>query len=71
VSYPRFTATTEDILLLPRNPEYLVVPVVNEIQSQMLAPVNARTRQFALTSDMTLAMRAGLFGAKLYNVKTA
>lgn len=71
VTYPRFTSTTEDILLLPRNPEYLVVPVVNEIQSQMLAPVNARTRQFALTSDMTLAMRAGLFGAKVYNVKTA
>ncbi len=71
VTYPRLTATTEDIVLIPRNPEYLVVPVVNEIQSQMLAPVNARTRQFALTSDMTLAMRAGLFGAKLYNVKTA
>lgn len=71
VTYPRLTATTEDILLLPRNPEYLVVPVVNEIQSQMLAPINARTRQFALTSDLTLAMRAGLFGAKLYNVKTA
>ncbi len=71
VTYPRFTATTEEVLLLPRNPEYLVVSVVNEIQSQMLAPVNARTRQFALTSDMTLAMRAGLFGAKLYNVKTS
>lgn len=71
VTYPRLTSTTEDILLLPRNPEYMVVPVVNEVQSQMLAPVNARTRQFALTSDLTLAMRAGLFGSKLYNVKTA
>lgn len=71
VTYPRTTATSEEVLLLPRNPEYLVVPVVNEIQSQMLAPVNARTRQFALTSDLTLAMRAGLFGAKLYNVKTS
>jgi hypothetical protein len=70
-TYPRLTSTTEDILLLPRNPEYMVVPVVNEIQSQMLAPVNARTRQFALTADLTLAMRAGLFGSKLYNVKTA
>jgi hypothetical protein len=70
VTYPRLTSTTEDILLLPRNPEYMVVPVVNEIQAQMLAPVNARTRQFALTADLTLAMRAGLFGAKIYNVKT-
>ncbi len=71
VTYPRTTSTSEDILLLPRNPEFMVVPVVNEVQSQMLAPVNARTRQFALTSDLTLAMRAGLFGAKLYNVRTA
>lgn len=71
VTFPRLTSTTEDILLLPRNAEFMVVPVVNEVQSQMLAPVNARTRQFALTSDLTLAMRAGLFGAKLYNVKTA
>jgi len=71
VTFPRLTSTTEDILLLPRNPEYMVIPVVNEIQTQMLAPVNARTRQFALTSDLTLAMRAGLFGAKIYNVKTA
>lgn len=69
VTFPRVSATTEEIILVPRNPEYIVVPVVNEIQSQMLAPVNARTRQFALTSDMTLAMRAGLFGAKIYNVK--
>jgi len=70
VTYPRTTSTTEEIILAPRNPEYIVVPVVNEVQAQMLAPVNARTRQFALTSDLTLAMRAGLFGAKLYNVKT-
>lgn len=70
-TYPRTASTSEDIVLLPRDPEYMVCPVVNEVQSQMLAPVNARTRQFALTSDLTLAMRAGLFGAKLYNVKTA
>lgn len=71
VTYPRESSTTEEILLCPRNPEYIVCPVVNEVQAQMLAPVNARTRQFALTSDLTLAMRAGLFGAKLYRVKTA
>lgn len=68
-TYPRTSAVSEDITLIPRDPEYLVAAVVNEMQSQMLAPVNARTRQFAITSDLTLAMRAGLFGAKLYNVK--
>jgi hypothetical protein len=68
-TYPRTSAASEDITLIPRDPEYLVAAVVNEMQSQMLAPVNARTRQFALTSDLALAMRAGLFGAKLYNVK--
>lgn len=70
VTFPRASSTTEEILLAPRNPEYIVCPVVNEVQAQMLAPVNARTRQFALTADLTLAMRAGLFGAKLYRVKT-
>lgn len=70
VTFPRTTSTTEEILLIPRNPEYIVCPVVNEVQAQMLAPVNARTRQFALTSDLCLAMRAPLFGAKLYRVKT-
>jgi hypothetical protein len=69
VTYPRTAATSEDITLVPRDPEYLVAAVVNEMSSQMLAPVNARTRQFAITSDLTLAMRAGLFGAKIYNVK--
>lgn len=39
VTYPRTSSTTEEVLLLPRNPEYMVAPVVNEIQSQMLAPV--------------------------------
>jgi hypothetical protein len=70
VTFPRTSTNTEEIILAPRNPEYIVVPVVNEVQAQMLAPVNARTRQFALTSDLTLAMRAGLFGSKLYRVKT-
>lgn len=70
VTYPRTSSTAEEILLIPRNPEYIVCPVVNEIETQMLAPVNARTRQFALTSDLCLAMRAGLFGAKTYRVKT-
>lgn len=69
VTYPRGGSVNEDIYLIPRNPEYAVVPVVNELTTQMLAPVNARTRQFALTQDQTFALRAGAFAAKLYNVK--
>lgn len=71
VTFPRQSSTTEDVYLIPRNPEYAVVPVVNELTTQMLAPVNARTRQFALTQDQTFALRAGAFAAKLYRVKTA
>lgn len=61
----------EDIWLIPRDPEILVSPEVNPIETQMLAPVNARTRQFALTSDKTLAMRAAPFGAKISRVRYA
>lgn len=61
----------EDIWLIPRDPEILVCPEVNPIETQMLAPVNARTRQFALTSDKTLAMRAPAFGAKISRVRYA
>ena len=74
VTFPRVqtgTQLVEDIYLLPRNPEYIVCPVVNEMQTQMLAPVNARTRQFSLTEDMTLALRAGAFAAKLGRVRAA
>lgn len=68
-TYPRTSTTMEDIVLMPRDPEYAVCPVVNELTTQMLAPVNARTRQFALTEDMTFALRAGAFAAKTYAVK--
>lgn len=73
VTFPRVQSTgqnVEDIYLVPRNPEFLVAPVVNEMQTQMLAPVNARTRQFALTEDLTLAMRAPAFAAKLSRVRS-
>jgi hypothetical protein len=74
VTFPRVqtgSQITEDIWLLPRDPEILVVPEVNPLQTMMLAPVNARTRQFALTSDKTLAVRAGAFMAKLSRVRAA
>ncbi len=71
VTYARGGANNEDIYLIPRDPEYIVAPVTVEMTTQMLAPVNARTRQFALTQDMTLAMRAGAFAAKTYNIKFA
>jgi hypothetical protein len=71
-TYPRVqtgSQIVEDVYLLPRDPEYIVCPVVNELQTQMLAPINARSRQFALTMDMTLAFRAGAFGAKISRVR--
>jgi len=74
VTFPRVqsgTQVVEDIWLLPRDPEILVCPEVNPIQTQMLAPINARTRQFALTADKTLALRAPAFMAKIERVRAA
>lgn len=61
----------EDIYLIPRNPEYCLVPVVNEMTTTQLAQINARTRQMALTSDQTLGLRAPGFASKLCRVKIA
>lgn len=74
VTFPRVqtgSQIVEDIWLMPRDPEILVVPQVNPIKTVMLAPINARTRQFALTADMTLAMRAPAFAAKISRVRAA
>lgn len=74
VTFPRVQSgsqVVEDIYLIPRDPEILVSPEVNPIQTVMLAPINARTRQFALTSDKTLALRAPAFAAKISRVRAA
>jgi len=74
VTFPRVqtgTQIVEDIWLIARDPEILVCPEVNPIQTQMLAPINARTRQFALTADKTLALRASAFIAKIERVRAA
>lgn len=74
VTFPRVqtgSQIVEDIFLIPRDPEILVVPEVNPIQTVMLAPINARTRQFALTADKTLALRAPAFAAKIERVRAA
>jgi hypothetical protein len=74
VTFPRVQTAgqvVEDIFLVPRNPEYALVAVTNEQKTQMLAPVNARTRQFAITADMVLAWRAPAFSAKLGRVRAA
>lgn len=74
VTFPRVQPTgqvVEDIFLIPRDPEILVVPEVNPLTTQMLAPVNARTRQFAITADKTLALRAPAFAAKIERVRAA
>jgi hypothetical protein len=60
----------ESIYLLPRNPDFCVVPVLNEMTPVMLAPTLARSSQFALIADMCLAMRNGSFAAKVDQVST-
>jgi len=74
VTFPRVqtgSQLVEDIFLIPRDPEILVCPEVNPIETVMLAPINARTRQFALTADKTLALRAPAFAAKIERVRAA
>lgn len=74
VTFPRVQSTgqtIEDIWLVPRDPEILCIPEVNPVETQMLAPINARTRQFALTSDKTMALRASTFAAKICRVRIA
>lgn len=58
----------QDIWLLPRDPDILVVPVVNEMQTVPLALVNARTQQLALIGDQVLAVRGPNFMAKACSV---
>lgn len=74
VTFPRVQSGSqivEDIYLIPRDPEILVIPEVNPLTTQMLAPVNARTRQFAITADKTMALRAPAFAAKIERVRCA
>lgn len=59
----------EDVYLCTRNPELVCVPTVTDLEPVILAPVNARTTQFAVIADETLAMRAPLFAAKLSRVR--
>ncbi len=73
-TFPRVqtgTQITEDIFLIPRDPEVFVCPEVNPIQTEILAVVNARSRQFALTADKTLALRAPAYAAKISRVRCA
>jgi hypothetical protein len=73
-TYPRVQSGSqvcEDIFLIPRDPEILLCPEVNPIQTEILANVNARSRQFALTSDKTLALKAPAYAAKINRVRCA
>lgn len=56
---------SEDVFLCSRDPELCCVPTVNDLTPEILAPVNARSVQFAITADETLALRAPLFAAIL------
>lgn len=60
----------EDLFLVTRNPDFVAVPTVTEVESEILAPVNARSVQYALVADKCLAMRASAFAAKLLGAKT-
>jgi hypothetical protein len=62
---------SEQIYLVTRDPNFVVVPRVNDLTPQLLALVNARTRQFAVTADEVLAVRAGAFLSTLQRVRYA
>lgn len=71
VTLPRVNTgghTAQDIWMLPRDPDILLVPVVNELQTVQLALVNARTQQVALEGDQTLVVRGPGFMAKAMSV---
>jgi len=71
VTLPRVNTgghTAQDIWLLPRDPDILLVPVVNELQTVQLALVNARTQQLALIGDQTLVVRGPAFMSKAMGV---
>jgi hypothetical protein len=61
----------ERIYLCSRDPELVVVPAVTDTETVMLAPINARSVQYALISDLVLAMRASLFAACAERVRFA
>lgn len=74
LNFPRFQQAAgqkpASIYLLPRNPDFALVPVLNEMTPVVLAPVLARSSQFALIADLALALRAGSFAAKVDRVRS-
>lgn len=74
VTFPRVqtgTQVVEDAWLLPRDPDILLVAVLNEMRTKMLATVNARSEQIALIGDETLALRGTTFLSKLSRVRAS
>jgi len=75
LTFPRYVAVSgqkpASIYLCPRNPDFAVVPVLNEMTPVMLAPILARSSQFALIADLCLALRAGAFAAKVDRIRAA
>lgn len=63
--------TSQDIFLIPRDPDIMVQAVVNEMSTVPLALVNARTQQVALIGDQVLAVRGPGFMSKAGNVYVA
>lgn len=62
---------SQDIFLLPRDPDISCVACVNEMQTVPLALVNARTQQVALIGDQVWAVRGPGFMSKASNVYAA
>jgi hypothetical protein len=63
--------TSQDIFLIPRDPDIMVQAVVNEMSTVPLALINARTQQVALIGDQVLAVRGPGFMSKASNVYVA
>ena len=68
---PRATGS-EDIFLIPKNEDFLVVPTTREMNIINLAPTTSApdTLPFALVSDKCVAIRAPKYVGRLRNVKT-
>lgn len=63
VNVPSLNTKTEDVYLIPINPDICGMAVLNETQTMRLAPILPRSIQFATTADMALALFSPFFAA--------
>jgi hypothetical protein len=60
----------EKIRLVTRNPDFIRVPTVTELESDILAPTNPRSIQCYALADLALAVRSPYFLATLQGAQT-